>query len=37
MLARFLALGERHPMLERWNPARFAGGSSAPREDMIIG
>jgi sarcosine oxidase subunit beta len=37
MLARWLATGERHPMLERWSPARFAAGPTAPREDMIIG
>jgi hypothetical protein len=29
--------GERHPMLARWDPARFAAGNSDRREDMIIG
>jgi sarcosine oxidase, subunit beta len=37
LLARYLALGERHPMLDRWDPGRFAAGTSAQREDMIIG
>lgn len=37
ILARHLAKGEPHPMLERWDPGRFAAGSSARREDMIIG
>ena len=37
LLARLLAKGERHPMLERWDPARFSRGGSTRREDMIIG
>jgi sarcosine oxidase, subunit beta len=37
MVARHLASGERHAMLDRWDPARFARGSTGPREDMIIG
>jgi sarcosine oxidase subunit beta len=37
MLARAIALGDRHPMLERWSPARFASGPTKQREDMIIG
>lgn len=37
LLARLLAKGERHPMLDRWDPSRFARGQSQRREDMIIG
>ncbi|MFO0633427.1 MAG: FAD-binding oxidoreductase [Nannocystaceae bacterium] len=37
MLARFIVRGERHPMLERWDPTRFRDGRSRAREDMIIG
>jgi sarcosine oxidase subunit beta len=37
MLARYLATGESHPMLERWDPCRFRDGRQQPREDMIIG
>lgn len=37
IVARWLARGERHPMLSRWDPARFEGGSTRRREDMIIG
>jgi len=37
MLARFIAKSERHPMLERWDPTRFARGDAHVREDMIIG
>ena len=38
LLARFIAQGEPHPMLERWDPSRFAAGSGGPRrEDMFIG
>lgn len=37
LLARWLALGEAHPMLARWSPGRFAAGGVARREDMIIG
>jgi sarcosine oxidase subunit beta len=40
LLARFIALHEPHPMLERWSPARFrdgAPGDRKRREDMIIG
>ncbi|HWB78703.1 MAG TPA: FAD-binding oxidoreductase [Nannocystaceae bacterium] len=37
MLARFIAKGERHAMLERWDPTRFARGDAHVREDMIIG
>jgi sarcosine oxidase subunit beta len=37
MLARWLVRGERHAMLERWDPGRFARGDSSRREDMIIG
>ena len=38
MLAAAITRGEDHPMLRRWNPARFSGGEPVrPREDMIIG
>jgi sarcosine oxidase subunit beta len=37
LLARFIALHEPHPMLERWSPARFRDGTGQRREDMIIG
>ncbi len=37
ILARYLATGERHPMLDRWDPSRFRSGQSGRREDMIIG
>ncbi len=39
LLARYIALQEPHPMLQRWNPARFREGVQAGRrrEDMIIG
>ena len=37
IVARWLALGEAHPMLERWDPGRFARGDVRRREDMIIG
>jgi sarcosine oxidase subunit beta len=44
MLARWLATGESHPMLERWDPRRFhpaaprrRDGRQQQREDMIIG
>ena len=37
LLARWMADGTPHPMLARWDPSRFARGSSRPREDMIIG
>jgi sarcosine oxidase subunit beta len=37
MLARYLATGESHPMLERWDPCRFRDGREQRREDMIIG
>jgi sarcosine oxidase subunit beta len=37
MLARWLAAGESHPMLERWDPCRFRDGRQLQREDMIIG
>ena len=37
LLARFIAKGERHPMLDRWRPERFQSGTSTVREDMIIG
>ena len=40
LLARFIAHGERHPILDRWDPARFGEGytpDDARREDMIIG
>ncbi len=37
IVARWLALGETHPMLERWDPGRFARGDIRRREDMIIG
>ena len=37
LLARNLALGEGHPMLERWDPCRFRDGRELRREDMIIG
>ncbi len=37
LLARWIVDGERHPMLERWDPARFARGEANQREDMIIG
>lgn len=37
LLARWLFDGTAHPMLQRWDPGRFAAGRSARREDMIIG
>jgi len=37
LLARWLVLGEKHPMLTRWDPGRFRDGHTARREDMIIG
>jgi sarcosine oxidase, subunit beta len=37
MLARWLATGESHPMLQRWDPCRFRDGRELRREDMIIG
>jgi sarcosine oxidase subunit beta len=37
LVARWLANREPHPMLERWDPGRFARGESSRREDMIIG
>ncbi|PRQ06980.1 NAD(P)/FAD-dependent oxidoreductase [Enhygromyxa salina] len=37
MVARWLATGESHPMLERWDPCRFRDGRQLRREDMIIG
>ena len=37
MLARWLATGESHPMLDRWDPSRFRDGRQLQREDMIIG
>jgi sarcosine oxidase, subunit beta len=37
LLARNLATGESHPMLERWDPCRFREGREQRREDMIIG
>jgi sarcosine oxidase subunit beta len=37
LLARWLARGESHPMLGRWDPSRFARGPTAAQEDMIIG
>ncbi len=37
LLARWLARGQTHPMLERWDPGRFAAGRSRRHEDMIIG
>lgn len=37
LLAARLARGQSHPMLERWDPARFSRGTSQRREDMIIG
>ncbi len=37
LLARFIATGERHPMLDRWRPDRFHSGPIAAREDMIFG
>jgi sarcosine oxidase subunit beta len=37
ILATFIVQGKRHPMLDRWDPGRFAAGQSARREDMIIG
>jgi sarcosine oxidase subunit beta len=37
IVARWLARDERHPMLDRWDPARFSRGDSQRREDMIIG
>lgn len=37
MLARFIADGEHHPMLTRWDPSRFAAGNVAVSEDMFIG
>lgn len=37
IVAELIARGERHPMLARWDPARFAQGRASQREDMIIG
>lgn len=37
LVAELLATGKRHPMLERWDPARFGRGDTGRREDMIIG
>jgi sarcosine oxidase subunit beta len=37
LVAELLATGKRHPMLDRWDPARFARGDGGAREDMIIG
>jgi sarcosine oxidase subunit beta len=37
IVARWLARGEAHPMLARWDPARFSAGRAQRREDMIIG
>lgn len=37
MLARWIASGHGHPMLERWDPMRFRDGRQLRREDMIIG
>ncbi|MBK8264065.1 MAG: FAD-binding oxidoreductase [Nannocystis sp.] len=37
LVARWLARGEGHPMLTRWDPSRFLSGAAARREDMIIG
>lgn len=37
LVAELLATGKRHPMLDRWDPARFARGDGGQREDMIIG
>jgi sarcosine oxidase subunit beta len=37
LVAELLATGKRHPMLDRWDPARFARGDTGRREDMIIG
>lgn len=37
LLARWLATGEHHPMLDRWDPSRFERGKTTRREDMIIG
>ncbi len=37
MLARWIARGDRHPMLTRWDPSRFVRGEARQREDMIIG
>lgn len=37
LIARWLADGTSHPMLERWSPLRFQGGATTRREDMIIG
>ena len=37
MLARWIARGDRHPMLTRWDPTRFVRGEARQREDMIIG
>lgn len=37
IVARLLALGEHHPMLDRWRPDRFAGGATTRAENMIIG
>ncbi len=37
MMAELLAHGTHHPMLDRWDPTRFARGDSRRHEDMIIG
>lgn len=37
LLARFIADGTQHSMLQRWDPSRFAEGRSGGGEDMFIG
>ncbi|MCH9680390.1 MAG: FAD-binding oxidoreductase [Deltaproteobacteria bacterium] len=37
IVADLLSTGKHHPMLDRWDPSRFARGTSRRREDMIIG
>jgi sarcosine oxidase subunit beta len=37
LLARWLAKGDDHPMLRRWDPSRFLRGEPSRKEDMIIG
>ena len=37
IVGTWLSTGERHPVLEHWDPCRFAQGRAHKREDMIIG
>ena len=37
IVGQWLATGEKHPILDHWDPCRFAEGRAHEREDMIIG